>query len=116
MKLVTAHAAVVRKCTITISVKSGCNGLFARNGFALSAFRFDKIVDCILHAYYINLLFNGPSVTIFKVKIGENICSYVMRCEIWYQLCNLKKHEKRPWSSVTFSKALVTFTFSLQLY
>lgn len=56
-------------------MKSGCNGLFARNGFALSAFRFDKIVDCILHSYYINLLFNGPSVTIFKVKIGENICS-----------------------------------------
>ena len=65
MKLVTAHAAIVWKGTITISVKSGYNGLFARNGFAMRAFRFDKIVDCILHSYYINLLFHGPSANIF---------------------------------------------------
>ena len=29
---------------------------------------------------------------------------YLILCEMRYNLCNLKKHEKHPWMKVTFSK------------
>ena len=34
----------------------------------------------------------------------DEICwNIVMRCAIWYHLCNLKNLKKHPWRSVTFS-------------
>ena len=39
-----------------------------------------------------------------------------MRCAIWYHLYKFKKHEKRPWRSVPFSKVAATLLKVALLY
>ena len=48
----------------------------------------------------INLFFENASLQILATKL------YVMLCAIWHHLHNLKKGEKYPRRSVTFSKVL----------
>ena len=92
-----------------IRMKSGYIARFARNGFTMSAFTFEKNTYCFLHSYCKNLLCNGSSVTIYLTKGGDNICSDIFR-HVFYFRQNKNKQTK----TFILSKTVAwKFSFSL---